>query len=63
MKQITLKASRVNANLTRQEMADKLGVSKESVRDWETGRTKIRMPNLIAFCSVTGFETGDIILP
>lgn len=63
MKQISLKASRVNANLTRQQMAEKLGVSVESVKHWENGKTKIRMPNLIAYCSITGFDVTDIFIP
>lgn len=36
---ISLKAARVNANLTQQEVAEKLGVSKHTVINWENGKT------------------------
>lgn len=38
---ITIKAARVNANLTQQEVADKLKVSKHTIINWEKGRTKV----------------------
>lgn len=37
---ITIKVSRVNANLTQQEVADKLKVSKHTIINWEKGRIK-----------------------
>lgn len=35
---ISLKAARVNANLTQQEVADTLQVSKHTIINWEKGR-------------------------
>lgn len=39
MKKITLRAARTNANLTQKEAAKKIGVSKETISNWENGIT------------------------
>ncbi len=36
---ITLEAARVNAHLTQNEAAEKLGVSRSTIQSWESGRT------------------------
>lgn len=36
---ITLKAARVNANLTQKEAGKLLGVTKDTVFNWENGRS------------------------
>lgn len=60
---ITFKAARVSQYPTQQACADAMGVSRSTVNDWETGKTKIRTPYLILFCCLTGFSPDDIILP
>lgn len=37
---ITLKAARVNQNLTQQQVADMIGVSKHTIINWEKGKVK-----------------------
>lgn len=63
MKQISLAAARVNAEMTQQELAKKLGVTRKSIQNWEHGKQKIKKANFIAFCAVTGFNEEDIFLP
>ena len=63
MAKITLEAARVNAELTQAEMADKLGVSRELVIGFETGKREMRSAYLIAWAHITGFETDDLLLP
>ena len=46
MKKITLKAARANLNLTQTEAAKRLGVSKDTLSNWENGRTS---PNVEKF--------------
>ncbi len=36
---MTLKAARVNRNMTQKQAATELGVSSETVRSWEKGKT------------------------
>ena len=40
---ISLKAARVNRNLTQAEAARKIGVSKDTIHLWESGKT---VPNV-----------------
>lgn len=63
MRAISLKAARVSADLTQKEIAEKLGVTRKSVQNWEKGRTNIKKAHLIAYCAVTGFTPDDIFLP
>ena len=49
---ISLRAARVNTDLTQQEVADKIGVSKHTIINWERGRTKPKKHILIALSSI-----------
>lgn len=57
---ITLKSARVNANLTQQEIADKLCVSKHTIINWEKGKTKISYPCLDMLCRFYGCNISDL---
>lgn len=57
---ISLKAARVNANLNQQEVSDKLGVSKHTITNWETGKTKIKKGCVMALASVYGLGVEDL---
>ena len=63
MAKITLEAARRNANLTQVELAEKMHVSKQSVFDWENGKRRMKPAYLYLFCSITGFNVDDILLP
>ena len=62
-KRITLAAARVNAGLSQEELAKKLGVSRMLVWQWENGKAPMKPAYLIAFCAITGFSESDIFLP
>lgn len=63
MAKITLAASRVNAHMTQAEIADKMGVSRILVNEWETGKREMRTVYFIAWCHVVGMSEDDILLP
>ncbi len=63
MAKIRLEAARVNAGLTQEELAEKMGVSRQSVIDWENGKREMKPAYLFYFCNITGFEVDDILLP
>ncbi len=63
MAKLTLKAIRINSGLTQDGLAEKLGVSRKMVADWETGKAEMRPAYLLAICYITGFDEDDIILP
>ena len=47
MPKITLKAARVNAELTLDEVAEIIGKSKQSIENWENGKTPIKYSDLL----------------
>lgn len=60
---ISLAAARVNARLTQEEVAKKLGKNKQTIVNWENGRTTIDTANFIALCKLYGIPQGYIFLP
>lgn len=63
MGKVTLAGARVSSGLTQQEMADKIGISRELLQKIETGKADMRPAYLMAICYVTGFQVDDIVLP
>ena len=63
MVKITMEAARVNAGLTQQELADKMGVSRSTVINVENGYSEVKPIYLYAFCHVIGLTEDDILLP
>lgn len=43
---ISIKAARINAELTLEDVSERIGVSKQTIQNWEMGRTE---PNLSIF--------------
>lgn len=61
--QITPAAARVNAGLTQTELADKMGVTKQTVINWEKGYVPIGVPQLCLLADITGVPKDYIFLP
>lgn len=51
---ISLRAARINANLSQSEAAKKLNVSKDTVSNWESGKTSPNMEKLEVISRVYG---------
>lgn len=58
---VTLKAARINAGLTQSEAASRLDVSKDSVSNWERGKTYPDIPVLKRIEKLYGVDYKDII--
>lgn len=58
---ITLKAARVNKGLTQLEAAKLLKVSKDTVGNWERGRSYPNMKNIKEIEKVYGVSYDDLI--
>ena len=63
MAKMTLEAARINKHLTQQELAEQMGVSRQTVRKWESGEQKMRPVYLFMFCHLTETTEDDILLP
>jgi len=61
--QVSIAAARVNANLTQKELAEKLGVSNNSVVAWENGKREIPLRYLQALAELSGLSISDIFVP
>ena len=60
---ITLKAMRVNSNLTQSEVAKKAGISKSTLINWENNKTSPTAVQFCRLCEIYGCSTKDIFLP
>lgn len=59
----TLKAARHYAEKTQIELAEELGVSKQTVHEWENGIRAVKPIYLPAIAKATGVPVDCIILP
>lgn len=59
---ISLKAARVNANLSQEEVARKMKKSKVTINNWENGKTEIDYGNLNELCRLYSVTMDDILL-
>lgn len=57
---ITLKAARVNANLTMKNVAEILDVSIDTIRNWETAKTFPNVPQITKLEQLYGVNYADI---
>lgn len=60
---ISLAAARVNANLTQDDVAKALNVSKNTIISWEKGRSKLSYKTLLSLCELYHFPVDCIFLP
>ena len=60
---ITLRAARINAGMHQSAVAGKLGVSKESIANWERGKVPLKATVLLQLCQLYGIPIDNILLP
>ncbi|MBD5522289.1 MAG: helix-turn-helix transcriptional regulator [Lachnospiraceae bacterium] len=56
-----IKQCRINAGLTQEQLAEKMGVSNVSVQNWESGRTKIELGRFTELSSVFNVPVEQLI--
>ena len=60
---VSMKAMRVNRDMTQREAAEKIGIRRETLQSWEAGRTFPQAQKLKALCEVYRCKMDDIFLP
>lgn len=60
---ISLAAARVNADMTLQDVADSMGVTRQTVWNWEHGYTNLNFPKLQKLSELYKIPTENIFLP
>ena len=63
MPKISLEAVRVNAKFTQKEWAEKLGVSNNTVVNWEKGNTEPSLSQLRTMSEFSGIPMDFIFVP
>ena len=57
---ITLKAARVNARLTLDDVAKRVGISKHTIINWEKEKSCPKKYAIEALCSIYGIAFEDL---
>ena len=63
MPNLTLKAARVNAELTLDDVAERIGKSKQSIENWENGKTPIKYSDLLKLSEIYEMPVKYIRIP
>ena len=61
--QITLAAARVNAGMTQEDVAKRMGISKQTIVNWEKGKTSLSVANLEMLSKLYRISKDYIFLP
>lgn len=60
---ISLAAARVNARMTQQQVAEKMGVSKQTIINWEKGKVVPGIPEICMMSKLYNMPEEYIFLP
>ena len=60
---IRLAAARVNAGLSQEEMANRMQVSRATIVNWETDKSKMSEADLMLYSTICKFPKENIFLP
>lgn len=60
MQRLTLKAARVNADLSQIEAAKKLNVATSTLRNWEKGKTFPNQKQIVSLCRLYNADFNSI---
>ena len=63
MPKITLRAARVNANLTQVEAAKAMGKTKQTIVNWESGASSIKYTDLLKLSELYQIPIENLLIP
>lgn len=58
---VTIKAARVNKDMTQESFAKAIDVGLRTVQSWEAGASSPRADKMLEICAVLGCEMDDIV--
>lgn len=58
-----MRDARISKDFTQQEVADRLGVSRQTITHWESGRRCVYIDDLFKYCDILGVDVNDVIAP
>lgn len=61
MAKMTLKAARVNIDLSQKDAASALGISNKTLGSWESGASFPKADQIVAICDLYGVTYDDLI--
>lgn len=61
--QMHIKALRVNAGLTQDQVSAKMHIAKSTIVSWEAEKTFPTVPQLAELCALYGCKMDDIFIP
>lgn len=59
--QITMRAARINVGLTQEEASKQLGISENTLRNWESGKSAPRASKIPDICRLYKCSIENII--
>lgn len=60
---ISLKAARVNANLTAKQVGESIGKTEKTILNWENGQTPISVNQFYKLCDLYNIKPDYIQIP
>ena len=60
---ISLRAARINAELTQEQAAKLMGRNKQTIVNWESGKTEISFGDVLRLCQIYDVPVEYIRLP
>lgn len=61
--QVSMKAMRVNANLTQSAVSEAIGITEKTLQNWESGYSAPDAIQFARLCNLYGCSRDDIFLP
>lgn len=60
---VSMAAWRKNAKMSQEEMAEKMGISRDQYHKIETGKIEVKPFYIYAFCQIVGCKPDEISMP
>lgn len=60
---ISIKGARVEKNMTQSQVGKEMGVTKDTISNWERGKTSPTGKQLLKLCELYDVSPSDIFLP